>query len=324
VTLQLKKLNVFFKLLLKKDLQTKELNRLLRSIAIQKLHPLFEFCLSRIDNTLDLSYSRPFPSKKFIFEGRGNCTIKPYRILGRNQEQVFEKIFYSDSQDAEANIYFYNNLDKLLLNKDVKVPACKHIVKGNKLTAFLFEYLDLRQFTPGTEYDHLKRITISLCKKYYKDITPAQITYDKIVDGKARVKNLGIFTPQQEHKINNLIGSLPVYYQHLDLKEENVFQGDIIVDWDNAGWYPMGMDFGRLLLSYYIFHKDHFYDHYTEEIQKYHQAQTEDISLQDFQLAVIYFFIIYYYGHFCEKGETKQFLKVVASFKSSIDKVPTS
>ena len=315
---RLRKTGTFLKIIMNYDVTDKKLRRLFRSFGTQKNHQLFEYCLEKMDYSLDLSYCKMHDNKKFIFEGRGHSTIKPYRILGTNKNKCFEKIFYSDSQDAKANLYFYQNTKKLLKNKDITIPACKDIKKGKKFTAFIYEYLDLKPLKSGTEYQHLKSATISLCQGVESKVIADAISYEKVVDGKSRIKKMKIFSPAEMKTINKTIKLLPVYFQHLDLKEQNVFQNKVIVDWDNAGWHPMGMDFGRLLLSFFIFHENIFYENYMEEIIDYHSSLHVEVPFETFRRAVIYYFIVFYYGHFIDQGQTKQFMNLIESYKSTL------
>ncbi|WP_205623517.1 phosphotransferase [Anditalea andensis] len=303
---------------MKYDISPTDLNDLLRTISIQKQHPLFEFCLSRADYTLDLSYCKSHPSKEFIYAGRGHHTIKPYRILGERKKRLFEKIFYTDSQDARANIAFYENHKEWLKNTDITIPRCKDIIIGEKFTAFLFEYLDLQPLYSGREYQSLKKATFSLCKGTERRKVADHTSYEKIVDGQARIKKLKIFSRQEMAIIKEYRKTMPVYFQHLDLKEENVFNGNVVVDWDNAGWHPMGMDFGRLLLSFYIFHKEQFYDKYLEEIYSFYDYIEDDIPFKPFHHTVLYYFIVFFYGHFCENNETKKFMNLIDTYKKKL------
>lgn len=310
----------FLKLSLGKKIPMMEFQSLVRTIAIRKLHLPYEYLLKKMDNQLDFSYSNILHKKTFVFKGKGNGTLKPYRELTEGKQKFFEKIFLNNSADLKANIQFYTNYKVLLQKTSIIVPECLCIRKGKHFTMFIYEHMNLLKIPPGQEYEVLREKTLELYRYSIDRNYADMITFDFLLFGKDRLIKSKALSPKEFKRIKRLIGRSPICYQHLDLSENNVFLEDKVIDWDNSGFFPLGLDFGRLLLSYFIFHENDFYDSYEVKIFDYYQNLHHEISYNDFRLLTIYYFLIFYYGN-AHCPEYQQIIQpFLKDFKKSLAK----
>jgi len=220
----LSKINAFTKVALGSDVSTQELKTLIRALSIRDLHKPYEYILGRVDPSLDLSYARGAVNKKFIFEGRGHNTLKPYRIMDQQSGKAFEKIFFNDTEDLQANRYFYQNLKSLLGDAKIKVPACLKTIKGKKFTILLFEFLELKSIPKGQEYEVLSAKTLDLYYNAPKRGKAENICFDKYLFGKNRLMDKKILSLYDIAKVEQIMQQAPVYFQHLDLMKTMFFQ----------------------------------------------------------------------------------------------------
>jgi len=314
----LSKFYTFFQLFLRSKITVLEFRILIRTIAIRKIHPLYELCLKKMDPLLDFSYTKRVNNQTYIYRGKGSGSIKPHRILTRGRKKIFEKIFLNDSQDLKANELFYKSKSELLNKRNIIAPKCFDIIKGKIFTVFLYEYMNLKPIPSGREYETLREKSLELYRDSNDRDFSDPLTFEFFEFGINRLSSNKVFSPLEQTQINQLIKLSPVYFQHLDLSENNVYQDNIIIDWDGSGYFPLGMDFGRLLLSYFIFHEDVFYQSYEEKINDYYQHLHHDIAYEDFKNLTMYFFIVYFYANTTCSESIKLIQPFVKDFKNQL------
>lgn len=282
-------------------------------------HKIFEFFIKIYDVNLDLSYCDQAIKKSHLKEGRSSDTIKPYRVLTFDHMTIFEKIYFNYSSYIQPVLYLNKNKKSIFTNKLIIVPEIYKVIIGDKFTIVLFEYVKLESLPKGREYEILKQYTIELCKGLPTTAPAHKIRSEKLDIGKQKMLDENILNVDEIHKIQILVESCPIYFQHLDLSANNVFLNNIIVDWDNSGNYPLGIDFGRLLLSFLIYNSDDFVSSYKGEIYNYYINNNYRVNYTHFHMVVVYHFIIFYYGHFPDLEHLQIVLLVVKDFKHDIN-----
>jgi len=313
------KLILFLKLSFGIKPPMKAYKALVKTLAVRNWHWLYEFSLKKMDPALDLSHADRASKKTFIFQGRGNGTLKPYRSLSNDTNKIFEKIFLNHTEDLKANIDFYLNSRQYLNDTNIQIPKCQKIIKGEQFTVVLYDYLDLKPLPIGQQYQILKDKTLMLYKTSNERTYSDSITYDKFLFGKIRLEEENHFSSAELAEIELLIRRAPVCFQHLDLGENNVFGNDVIIDWDNSGYFPLGMDFGKLLLNYFIYQKDSFYNTYKNEIAYFYQHLHHQISFKTFSKLTLYFAIVFYYGTAEGHDHTRKFKPLIENLKDLLN-----
>jgi len=303
------------------SITVREFKDLIKPIALRNWHYLFEKTIIKYDPSLNLIYSKLYEKKEFINEGRGAGILKPNRILSSSTGKVFEKIFFNDSPGLSRNLMFNESVSDRVSEKNIRYPEIREIIKGEKLTVILFEYLDLVRIPMGEEYDVLKATTFKMSLPQHETLVKDEIHYDRFNIGKQRLIETAAFSDKELLKLGSIVRSTPVCFQHFDLKEDNVFMGNIIIDWDNSGNYHLGADFGVLLLSLFVFHEDEFFRLYEDEIREYYEEVHVDISFEFFYITVLYHFLNLYYGYSSDKAHFEKILPVIKDCKSTLKNI---
>ncbi|HSJ67149.1 MAG TPA: phosphotransferase [Anditalea sp.] len=309
------------KLLFGLTISVREFKDLIVPIAARKYQLLFEIILKKYDPSLNLNYTKLFKIKKFINEGRGAGILKPNRKLSSPTSDIFEKIFYNDSPGLNPNIRFNKNISPHLINLNIRTPKIIEIVCGEKLTVFLFEFLKLNRIPAGEEYRTLKETTINMFYPPDSALKSDKIQYDRFIIGNERLIKAEYFSELELFKLNAVVKSTPVYFQHFDLKEDNVFMGNIIIDWDNSGNYHLGADFGVLLLSYFVFNERDFFNCYKDEIRDYFNRVDLNIPFDIFYLSVLFHFLNLYHGYSSEEEHLQKIHPVIRDCKLKLKEV---
>jgi len=315
------KISTFLKLLIGLSISDREFKDLIRPIAARNSHYLFELILKKYDPSLNLNYSKLYPKKDFINEGRGAGILKPNRILSRSSAKVFEKVFFNHSPGLSRNLMFSEMAQDKFMKDQIIYPAIEEIIKGEKFTIILFEFLDLKRIPSGTEYEKLKATTYNMLRCQQDALTSDEIHYDRFIIGKKRLIETAVFSNDEILKLEAIVKSAPVYFQHFDLKEDNVFLGNVIIDWDNSGNYHLGADFGVLLLSFFVFNEPEFFKLYKEEIREYYQQVNADISYDTFYLTVLYYFLNLFHGYSAGEAHFHKILPVIQDCKSKLEDI---
>jgi len=79
------------------------------------------------------------------------------------------------------------------------------------------------------------------------------------------------------------------------------------------------MDFGRLLLSYFLFCENDFYNRYEKELSQYYVQLIDNISYDHFRILAIYFFIVFYYGQYSEQAHYDKINPFIYDFRSLLN-----
>ena len=307
-------IKIIFKIFAGIELRGGELKSVIGLAASRNKQRIFEYLLKKFDPALDLSYCQDFPNKSFLNEGRGLGTLKPYRMLENGDTKVFEKIFFNYSKNLASAVYFDRHQEKLLADKAIKAPRLRDTIKGKNLTILLYEFWNLEKLPEDSAYPVLKSKTMELCR----DLTSVREKpgYINPATGKKKIYNpkRDLFV-QEFVKIERIAQTFPVYFQHLDLGEENVFANDVIIDWDNSGYYNLGVDFGRLLLSHYILNQDVFLATYKAEVSDYHLKSNSGVPFDEFYPVVLFYFLILFHGHHATEDSVDQIGRVIEDFK---------
>ena len=288
----------------------------MKTISKRKNHRLFEFMLQRYDPFLDLSYCSTSTDKQFIHQGSGSGTIKPYRTFYKGGVRYFEKIFFNDALELKSISEFYDNSCELACQHRIQIPSLLQTIKGSKLTVLLYEYRDIVPLAIGSRYQALKKGTLALAQNKPQNRPASTIRLNLVVDGEKHLLNKGVFTEEEIIDIKQIIHSLPVCFQHLDLSTNNVYADHFIMDWDHSGHYHLGPDLGMLLFHYFYFYKTEFLATYKEEIESYHRHLDQEVDLNHFTVALLYYFAVYFKGYFRDYEDPVIFPELVQECKT--------
>lgn len=195
------------------------------------------------------------PSKpEFIGKGFGVNNLNSYRKINNT---FFEKIYFNPSVDLINHQWFLNHIaDSPLF--PFRSPQIKEIYKGEFLSIAYFEFLDLKKLS----IEKYESQAVSISKALYKISTQAVISQEArkglqpIIISHDKT-NRRIQTAQrrlEKNRINvsgleELLNNSKHIYTHDDLSENNVFDDNIVIDWDYFGLYPIGTDIAKIFIQ---------------------------------------------------------------------------
>lgn len=190
---------------------------------------------------------------RFIGQGAGKFTFNSYRILNREGNLSFEKVYYSDAKKTKSVKWFYQNYFDFI--KGVyNAPALLSFHDGELVSVFNYEFFELTQ----ESFDEKLMVEIS------KKLNNLSETHEKSLDEKvpdylkdfekhnAYDGYIGI----AKEKLNknslsiewfeNSVSNGKHVFSHGDLHTENIYKDNVLIDWDFFGYYPVGLELAQM------------------------------------------------------------------------------
>lgn len=241
-----------------------------------------------------------FESYKFIAknQGGGNSCFHAFRKVSSNKKTYFEKIYYSELQSF-LTVKWMNSFVFPLLKDQIELPEIKIIYEGNRLHAVYFKFFDLKkEKNPENELIRKswllyklslenKNLLISDLPSYITNFT-SHFEYQK---NRQEVLNKYadlVFFEKLLVKENRFIS-------HGDMNPTNIYKGNILLDWDNAGLFPLGFDpafiFFRLLIENYKT------GHFENWVKKNYKALIRKDDWEKFKIQMMFFLLVFGYKH---------------------------
>lgn len=194
-----------------------------------------------------------FKRQKFIGHGGGLNTTQTHAIVEHNGEHYFEKVFDVKSRDYLFLKTHYSFYQELLAQNDVKIPVLIDFFESEHIAVCHFEYLPkLEPLESGWIEEGLKTLAV------FKSIPYVQLQYGK------KYTELNLFNKALTiilHTISNdkdtllkfleikkFVENQNMVFTHGDFYVRNVFK-KIIIDWDDMGFYPFGIDMAFLMYN---------------------------------------------------------------------------
>lgn len=227
----------------------------------QKQIATLEKICSAVSAANDHKYYNRF-LKKFIpdwnmkiqnpkFVGSGIWTgFNSFRIIENQEKKQFEKLFETQSGIPQKLIWLQENLFPKLAGK-IRTPKILHHFQGEVLSLLYFEFVEANSIAEGKG----EKPAIEISKKLYalsKKMNFREIEIpEKFMDFRKHNRyNLWISKAQKELAKNNIdfselekiIDSAKKVPTHGDLKDLNLFEDGSLIDWDEFGFFPMGME----------------------------------------------------------------------------------
>lgn len=223
--------------------QEKLLFQYCRILRSTKNHYFYNILLKRLVPDWDVNYQ----SFSFIKGGLGGSSLPTYRKIKINNEKYFEKVYFNSFPDLNRNLWFQKKLYPYYKNQ-IKVPLIKKTFKGDLITIVYFEFFDLKSWTSE------KEIQKNIIKQYYvvKDLN-SLAEKEKIYREKedfrtkpryeiSRKRLQDFFKQFNLQKIEKDIFKQEHRFVHGDLHKDNLFKNSVIIDWDDSGWFPIGLE----------------------------------------------------------------------------------
>lgn len=218
----------------------------------------YEKVLGDYDPIVQLISTNETIATEFIGYGLGDDSLNVFRKVELKDEMLFEKVYLLDSPDFNRLEWFENFVRKEVEAIEYKVPKLIKIIKGEKLAIVYYQFLN-------EPLDNLKRPKKQLIEiaqnlnslnlsntaklnfpKKSLDFTSIPI-YQKSKAALIKWLQKSGIDAKKFDKYESLVMSLPRALNHGDLHGKNVGDNGVVIDWDRAGFYPIGFDIGYIL-----------------------------------------------------------------------------
>lgn len=193
-------------------------------------------------------------SAQFIGEGRGHNNINAHRKVCFKDKTYFEKVYFTNSKDFKSILWFHHQIQNQLSSL-IRVPKLESVFKGELISIVYQEFIhfkELPQKEEGQAFINLSKdlyhisndkLTTLLNNKEsadFKDVFRIILGY-KTFKNSTQIKSFqqkGIDIIQFEQALLNSKHILT----HGDIRQSNAFKNQVLIDWDNVGFYPIGYD----------------------------------------------------------------------------------
>lgn len=281
--------------------------------SIDNNHHYYNLLLERLflDNNLKyVNYS-------FVAKGAGfgQSSWNSFRRIQIDNNIYFEKVYVVGHEDLKRVLWFQKNAIHFF--KEIKTPKLKFIFSSNIAAITYFEYLKLTEIVSSKENK-----LIELSKKLY-DISSrnqeilSQINKpDFIMDIQTHYIIKRHWTKVVKYFDGNEVNmeaTLAKLYNskhlitHGDLGLRNSYKDNILLDWDNFGYYPLGMDVA-IIFHFNVENKNKIYD-FEEWLNNNYK---ETISVDDW--GSFYFNFVFYLFIFNFRYDYKKDFTSIQSF----------
>lgn len=234
-------------------------------------HKAYEQAIKQFDDDVTLLSYREATHCCFIGSGLGHGTLNAYRKIEQEDIFYFEKIYLNESDDL-VHLQWFEKYCRPLLNAEcIRVPKILKMHEGGQITAVYFEF-----FTdPLDNCSQVLERVINVAFSLY------ELPLPKLSETRAEIyqfERIEIYNACFEHaqkllenaggekglslkSMASIVKGLPHQITHGDLHGKNMGEPNVVIDWDRAGVYPLGLDIAYALSNeYHLIDLDGFYD----------------------------------------------------------------
>lgn len=280
------------------ELQHYELEKICQRLKKSDNHKTYNQLLKQFVPEWDIDF------KKAQFIGRGTSThnINIYRKVVTGRTVLFEKVYYSKTSSPKKIRLLEEHFFKMIKD-EITIPKVEHYYGGDCLTLIYFNYLDSLRRPKDMDAAPAIRMSkyfyrLSFKSDLIKDVAilPLWIRdfriqgyYRNRID---RAKHWFAKHSIDHKKIEQKLSLGRHVFSHGDMKEKNIFEPNTLVDWDDFGIYPAGLEQAQ------IFYKYKYHYEYMEEkplhwLRKHYKMIVPDKEWALFELGFLYFLYIF-------------------------------
>lgn len=275
--------------------QVAELEKICSAVSAAKDHYYYNQLLKKFIPNWNLSI------KKAEFLGTGQWSgFNSFRLVKIDERSEFEKLFDTSTGTLSKLIWLEENLFPLLTDS-IKTPKILRYYPGEVLSLAYFEFVDAPQLPEKQGTD----LAITLSKKLYR--FSLQSDFSKLSPPSAlkdftRYSRYKMWIPQAEKElaanqisrqaIEERIDTARKILTHGDLKDLNLFEDGSLIDWDEAGFYPAGLE-QAFIYSRNILHYDLVDKSATDWLQQHFKSTVPPDEWAVFKLSFVYFLFIF-------------------------------
>lgn len=274
--------------------------RITKSLSKRENMWLYEIIINSADKKIKIYSYREFSNAEYITHGSGKSILNSYRILISKNEKLFEKIYFKNDVVWEKMNYFYKHVYPQLIDNEVKVPRLKRVIKGTYFIVTYSDYFDLRAIKEEHYFEDAIDMAIRISNIDFKKNNNSLFSYNTDpLFKKIKGKFLNSLTNQLPDSIK-LFENVNLYIAkhvekrlcHGDITITNLFQGNILIDWDGYGFYPLSYEFGFILSQQDIIKELSFDDYINLERELFNKVSSF-VDEENFKLSLPFFTAIF-------------------------------
>lgn len=253
---------------------------------------------------------------QFIGAGVAQDSLNTYRKVMTEKRVLFEKIYHIHSTSPEKLTWFADNIYPQLHQLGIYTPPLVKSIKGKRLFAVYFEFLDSKIDNVRNYLEHAAEISLKLTKIKQPENTPIPYSSFK----QHALYSSSFKTAQEEavsfgiensifYKCEEWLESTPKCFAHGDLHGKNLGKPNIVIDWDEYGFYPIGFDIALSMSKSLSIASPHHLSYYLETQIKPRLESDKDWLL--LRKAIVLFCIIFYSRNIGKKIDSKTWTQLI-------------
>lgn len=192
-------------------------------------------------------------NSEFIGKGEGWSNLKNYRKIETADDLLFEKVYFSSENELKTVLWVDENLKQILNKKGIKIPEIRKVYSGPVLTIVYFEFIELKKSDSNVSEKRLidlnhKMIKLSAeneIKELIRQAPENLKDYQNHFQFKANLNAFKELLNKEKLPWQALISSINESNKiitHGDLQTSNIYDNNILIDWDAFGIYPPGLE----------------------------------------------------------------------------------
>lgn len=187
----------------------------------------------------------------FVKEGDSEEALRSHRKVLIDGKWYFEKVFFSLYKNLQCTLWFQDMVYKHV-KTGIKVPLIQKHFSGQWVSVAYFEFLNLRMYDNLAEtqqqlikvFEMLTRLD-EILKQIPGVIAAGKRDFHKTTVYAGNLADAEISFQKHGYSINRIaedIVQTPLRFCHGDLHSSNICRNNVVLDWDMAGFYPVGYE----------------------------------------------------------------------------------
>ncbi|MFV0224106.1 hypothetical protein OBJ96_03210 [Empedobacter falsenii] len=244
---------------------------------------------------------------QFIGEGQGAGALSAFRKVTFENQDYFEKVFFTQSKDLQT-IKWFDEFVREQIKDKIKTPKIRKIYSGELLTIVYMDFFELKPFKEQKVEKKLIEFTKSLYNTSVESLlNDKQNIPDHLLDYKTSYQyqsNIGLLKDIFKREgidfdlLEKSIQSSKKVITQGDIIPRNVAKKNIVIDWDSFGIYPIGMEQAYLYYFTYLEKDKKPFINPKDWLNKHYGDFIEDKDLEQFNLNFTFFVFVYSYRLF--------------------------
>lgn len=268
--------------------------------AVENNQTAFEQAILAYDSSISLASGQ----SQFIGRGVGHNSLNTYRKMVQDHRVFFEKIYYSSDVLTLRLTWFSNEIYPQLASVDLCSPAIVNQYCGSLLCVIYYEWFDApldnqQDFLPMAIATSIKLSHLST------RTSPIQLRdlamHDSFASCWALSCNLlASELVEQPHFLRwrdqlsqcyAKVSEMPNWITHGDLHGKNMSATHIVIDWDECGAWPMGLDIALSISKSRIIAS---VNHLNQILDSLVKPLVSDSVWADLRTALLFYCFIFY------------------------------